>query len=298
MVAPTPVQKNRLGRGLASLIGDNVPVNAKVLPGQGEQRMVPIDRVKPSPHNPRKSFDDTELEELAASIRERGLVQPLIVRPGGQMGAEYEIVAGERRWRAAQKANLHLVPVIVRALTDQEALEIAIIENVQRSDLNAIEEASGYRDLIDRFGYKQEELAEIIGKSRSHLANTLRLLKLPESVQKLVRSGELSAGHARALVGREDAEAMAKEIVKQGLNVRDVEALFQAKKPASPGSARTSVPGIVKDADTRAAEREMCDALGLTVVISPGPNHTGEIIIRYKNLDQFEVVRKKLIAYR
>ncbi len=294
MAAPTPAQKNRLGRGLASLIGDNVPVNARVLPGHGEQRMVPIDRVKPSAYNPRKNFDETELEELAASIRERGLVQPLVVRPLGASGLEYEIVAGERRWRAAQRAAQPLIPGIVRPLSDQEALEIAIIENVQRADLNAIEEASGYRDLIDRFGYKQEELAEIIGKSRSHLANTLRLLKLPESVQKLVRSGELSAGHARALVGRDDAEAVAKEIIKQGLNVRDVEALFQAKRTPSSGGGST-VPPLAKDADMRAVEREMSDALGLTVVVIPGANNTGEILIRYKTLDQFESVRKRFV---
>ncbi|MBC8049716.1 MAG: ParB/RepB/Spo0J family partition protein [Chitinophagales bacterium] len=296
---PSAAQKNRLGRGLASLIGDNVPVNGRILPNQGEQRMVPIDKVKPSAFNPRKTFDATELDELAASIRERGLVQPLVVRPIGPMGAEYEIVAGERRWRAAQKAGMHLIPVIVRALTDQESLEIAIIENVQRADLNAIEEAAGYRELISRFGYKQEELADIIGKSRSHLANTMRLLKLPDSVQKLVRNGDLSAGHARALIGREDAETVAREIVKDGLNVRDVEALFQVKKPsASNGGAGGNSSPITKDADTRAVEREMCDALGLAVAILPGANNTGEIIIRYKTLDQFEAVRGRLIACR
>ncbi len=295
---PSAAQKNRLGRGLASLIGDNVPTNGRVLPNQGEQRMVPIDKVKPSAFNPRKTFDATELDELAASIRERGLVQPIVVRPIGPMGAEYEIVAGERRWRAAQKAGMHLIPVIVRALTDQESLEIAIIENVQRADLNAIEEATGYRELISRFGYKQEELADIIGKSRSHLANTMRLLKLPDSVQKLVRNGELSAGHARALVGREDAEIVAREIVKDGLNVRDVEALFQAKKPAASGGGSSGVGAIAKDADTRAVEREMADALGLTVVILPGANNTGEIIIRYKTLDQFEAVRGRLVSHR
>jgi ParB family chromosome partitioning protein len=295
MNAPNPAQKNRLGRGLASLIGDNAPVAGRVLPNHGEQRMVPIDKVRPSAFNPRKSFDAAELEELATSIRERGLVQPLVVRPLGPMGAEFEIVAGERRWRAAQKAGMHLIPVIVRALSDQESLEIAIIENVQRADLNAIEEASGYRELINRFGYKQEELADIIGKSRSHLANTLRLLKLPDSVQKLVRNGDLSAGHARALVGREDAEAMAKDIVKGGLNVRDVEAMFQAKKVGASGGSGSVTPGIVKDADTRAVEREMSDSLGLAVVLLPGANNAGEIIIRYKTLDQFEAVRARLL---
>jgi ParB family chromosome partitioning protein len=258
--------------------------------------MVPIDRVNPSPFNPRKTFDTKELDELAESIREKGLVQPIVVRPLGPGGNHYEIVAGERRWRAAQRASIHLIPVIVRSLTDQEALELAIIENVQRTDLNVIEEAGGYKELIDRFGYTQEELGQIIGKSRSHLANTLRLLKLPDSVQTMVRNGELSAGHARALVGREDAESIARDVVKKGLNVRDVEALMQEKKPAREGSTRLSTPTLQKDADTRAAERDMADALGLAVEIAPGKGEAGEIIIRYRSLEQFETVRSKLVA--
>jgi ParB family transcriptional regulator, chromosome partitioning protein len=299
---PSPIQKNRLGRGLASLIGDNVPVNGRILPANGETRMVPIDRVRPSPLNPRKNFEETkqakdELEELAASIREKGLIQPIVVRPADATGTHYEIVAGERRWRAAQRASLHLVPVIVRSLSDQEALELAIIENVQRSDLNAIEEAGGYRELVERFGYTQEELGQIIGKSRSHLANTMRLLKLPESVQALVRAGSLSAGHARALIGRDDAETVAKEIVKKGLNVRDVEALVMGRKPngTEAGSPPRDAPPQ-KDADTRAAEREMSDALGLAVVINPGSGEAGEIIVRYKTMDQFETVHRALLA--
>ncbi len=314
MSTPLPAGKSRLGRGLASLIGENPPQqttsgsagtastgthqnSVKPLPSHGEQRMVPIDRISASPFNPRKSFDEAQLEELANSIREKGLVQPILVRPHGPNGSYYEIVAGERRWRAAQRASQHLVPVIVRALTDQEALELAIIENVQRSDLNVIEEAAGYRELIDRFGYTQEELGQIIGKSRSHLANTLRLLKLPDGVLGMVREGELSAGHARALVGRDDAEELAKDIVKRGLNVRDVEALIQDKKGGGkPASARAVTPGLQKDADTRAAEREMADSLGLTVEIAPGKGEAGEIIIRYRSLDQFETVRKKLVG--
>jgi ParB family transcriptional regulator, chromosome partitioning protein len=303
MNAPMPANKNRLGRGLASLIGENIqqPGNpavgsVKPLPSQGEQRMVPIDRVNPSPFNPRKTFNSEELDELAASIREKGLVQPILVRPVGAGGHHYEIVAGERRWRAAQRASLHVIPAIVRALTDQEALELAIIENVQRADLNVIEEAAGYRELIDRFNYTQEELGQIIGKSRSHLANTIRLLKLPPSVQSLVKDGKLSAGHARALVGREDAEQVARDIVEKGLNVREVEALVQDKK-AGPGTlSRAVTPGLQKDADTKAAEREIADALGLTIEIAPGKGEAGEIIIRYRSLEQFETVRKKLIG--
>ncbi len=300
-MGPSPVQKNRLGRGLASLIGDSVPVTPgggpRVLPANGETRMVPIDRVRPSTFNPRKNFEQTErakveLEELAASIREKGLVQPILVRP--LEGNYYEIVAGERRWRASQKASLHVVPVIVRSLTNQEALELAIIENVQRSDLNAIEEAAGYRQLIDNFNYTQDELGQIIGKSRSHLANTMRLLKLPESVQALVRDSLLSAGHARALVGHEDAEALAKEIVDKGLNVRQVEALVMGRKSGVTASASKSP--VQKDPDTRAAEREMSDALGLSVVINPGSGEAGEIVVRYKTMEQFETIHKALLT--
>ncbi len=304
-LGPSPVQKNRLGRGLASLIGENAPVNGvagpRVLPANGESRMVPIDRVKPSTFNPRKNFEMTErakaeLEELAASIREKGLEQPIVVRPTDATGNYYEIVAGERRWRAAQKASLHLVPVIVRSLTDQEALELAIIENVQRSDLNAIEEAAGYRQLVENFNYTQDELGQIIGKSRSHLANTMRLLKLPESVQALVRDGSLSAGHARALVGHDDAEALAKEIVAKGLNVREVEALVMGRKTGA-GPSAPKQPAQ-KDPDTRAAEREMSDALGLSVVINPGNGEAGEIVVRYKTMEQFETIHKALLARR
>src|SRR5919204_2702533 len=219
-----PLQKSRLGRGLASLIGEPVQGQA-ALPPEGEQRLVPTADLKAGRLNPRKDFRDEELAELAESIRSKGLVQPIIVRP---IAGGYEIIAGERRWRAAQRAGLHTVPVIVRDVSDQEVLELAIIENVQRADLNVIEEAAGYRDLIERFGYTQDRLGEVIGKSRSHLANTLRLLKLPESVQMLVQHGQLTAGHARALVGRDDAESLARRIIEDNLNVREVEALVQS----------------------------------------------------------------------
>jgi ParB family chromosome partitioning protein len=277
-------QKTRLGRGLASLIGDR--------PEQGwgadeEQRTVPLASLKPGRFNPRRNFAEGQLEELAASIRERGLVQPLVVRPS--LGDTYEIVAGERRWRAAQLANLHDVPVVVRTLSDQEAIEIAIIENVQREDLNAIEEGEGYRLLMDGHGYTQEDLAKVIGKSRSHLANTLRLLKLPESVRDLVRSGELSAGHARALIGRPDAEALAARIVKDGLSVREAEALTQEHQPAKSKHKKS------KDADTRAAESELHEALGLEVEIKKGKGEKGELRIRYSSLDQLEDVRHRLL---
>ena len=208
-----PMQKSRLGRGLASLIGEPA-VSQPRIPPEGEQRLVPIDMIRASKNNPRKTFKDDDMVELADSIREKGLVQPILVRPDPLAAGAYEIVAGERRWRASQLAGLHNVPVIVRDLADQEVLELAIIENVQRADLNAIEEAMGYQELIERYAYTQERLAEVIGKSRSHLANTLRLLKLPDTVRAMVEDGKLTAGHARALVGRDDAEALAKQIVE------------------------------------------------------------------------------------
>lgn len=293
MVEQAPAgRRNRLGRGLASLIGDNPAERPKVLPAEGEQRLVAIDRIRPGSQNPRKSFPSAELDELASSIREKGLVQPLIVRPH-EDGQTFEIVAGERRWRAAQRAEMHKIPVIVRALSDQEALELAIIENVQRTDLNPIEEASGYQELIARFKYTQEELSQIIGKSRSHLANTLRLLKLPPGVQKMVSEGTLSAGHARALIGRDDAEEVARDIVKRGLTVREVEALSQAAKGLGTEAGAERSPG--KDPDTRAFERELSDALGLAVALKPGPGETGELRIRYRTLDQLEGLRSLLM---
>ena len=278
-------QKKRLGRSLASLIGEDAVGTG---PSPEDQRTVALSSLKASSYNPRRDFADEHLDELASSIRERGLVQPLVVRPIGN--DKYEIVAGERRWRAAQRANLHEVPVIIRTLTDQEAIEIAIIENVQREDLNAIEEGEGYQALMQGHGYTQEDLSKVIGKSRSHLANTLRLLKLPQSVRDLVRNGDLSAGHARALIGRDDAAQIAARIVKEGLTVRQVEALAQEQKSKGKGNAKAS-----KDADTRAAESELHDALGLRVEIKPGRGERGELRIRYANYDQLEDLRERLM---
>jgi ParB family transcriptional regulator, chromosome partitioning protein len=280
-------QRTRLGRGLASLIGDRIDEGA--LGADEDRRTVPLAALKPAPFNPRRSFSEAQLEELAASIRERGLVQPIVVRPSGE---GYEIVAGERRWRAAQLANLHDVPVIVRTLNDQEAVEIAIIENVQREDLNAIEEGEGYRLLIEGHAYTQEDLARIVGKSRSHLANTLRLLKLPEGVQDLVRSGSLSAGHVRPLIGRADAAALAERIVSRGLNVRQVEALTQDRGPTKTKRQKS------KDSDTRAAEAELRETLGLDVEIRKGKGEKGELRIRYTTLEQLEEVRHRLLRRR
>jgi len=281
-------QKKRLGRGLTSLLGDGVEADFTKIE---DQRMLPLSALKASKLNPRRHFDDDHLTELADSIRERGLVQPLIVRPK-EGTDDYEIVAGERRWRAAQKANLHEVPVVIRSLTDQESVELAIIENVQREDLNAIEEAEGYRSLMDGHGYTQEDLARVIGKSRSHLANTLRLLKLPDAVRRYVANGELSAGHARALIGRQDAELLAARVVREGLSVRQTEALVQNSGEAKKSSGKASVS---KDADTRAAEEELKEVLGLKVELRPGKGEKGELRIRYSTLEQLEDVRERLI---
>ena len=283
--------KSRLGRGLASLIGEPVQ-NGTRLPPEGEQRMVPIGQVKSSALNPRKDFREEELAELAESIRTKGLVQPIIVRPDPASAGDFEIVAGERRWRAAQRAGIHTVPVIVRELTDKEVLELAIIENVQRQDLNAIEEAAGYRELVERFAYNQEQLSEIIGKSRSHVANTLRLLKLPVGVQALVQQGSLSAGHARALIGREDAETLARRIVENGLNVREVEAIVQGREEPTPSGGSRKPRD--KDADTKAFEKELADLLGLKVEIKRGSGESGHLIIKFGNFDQLDYIRQRI----
>ncbi len=308
-----PLQKSRLGRGLASLIGE--PAN-KVqsidgsVPGEsaqseagsakavmdevhGEHRMVPLDLLQGSSLNPRKDFREEELAELADSIRSKGLVQPILVRPDPMAADRFEIVAGERRWRAAQMAGVHDLPVIVRNLNDQEVLEFAIIENVQRSDLNSIEEAFGYRELVERFNYSQEKVSEIIGKSRSHVANTLRLLRLPDSVQALVQMGRLTAGHARALIGRTDAETLAERIIANDLNVREVEALVQSGGGLG-GKTGGSRPVREKDADTKAFEKELTDALGLKVEIKRGSGESGNLIIKFGNFDQLDYIRSML----
>jgi ParB family chromosome partitioning protein len=288
-----PMQKSRLGRGLASLIGEPMQSGRPQLPPEGEQRMVSTADVRPSKLNPRKEFRDEDLSELTESIRSKGLVQPIIVRPAD--GGGYEIVAGERRWRAAQKAGLHVVPVIARDLDDREVLELAIIENVQRADLNAIEEAAGYRELIERFDYSQEQLSEIIGKSRSHVANTLRLLKLPDGVQTMVQNGSLTAGHARALINREDAETLAQRIVDQNLNVREVEALVQGGTVgvAPPGGAVSRTPRE-KDPDTKSFEKELSNLLDLKVEIKRGSGESGNLIIKFGNFDQLDYIRQRL----
>jgi ParB family chromosome partitioning protein len=287
-----PLPKSRLGRGLASLIGEPAATGGR-LPAEGEQRLVAIEQIRAGRLNPRKEFREGELAELAESIRQKGLVQPILVRPDPETGG-YEIVAGERRWRASQKAGLHTLPVIVRELSDQEVLELAIIENVQRADLNPIEEATGYHELVERFGYTQERLAEVIGKSRSHLTNTVRLLRLPDSVQAMLREGKLTAGHARTLVGREDAERLAETIVLGGLSVREAEQLVQAGGAEAGGGAARRTRD--KDPDTRAFEKELSDTLGLKVEIKRGAGESGLLTIKFANFDQLDYIRTRLGA--
>ncbi|HEV2562036.1 MAG TPA: ParB/RepB/Spo0J family partition protein [Rhizomicrobium sp.] len=275
-----------LGRGLSALIGDEAAPTRGEIQGKGS-RIVPIAFLRPNRFQPRKTFGAEELQDLANSIREKGVLQPILVRPIAGEINQFEIVAGERRWRAAQMAKLHDVPVIVREMSDSESLELAIIENVQRADLNAIEEAAAYQELIERFGYTQERLAQEVGKSRSHVANTLRLLKLSDGVKAMIRNGQLTAGHARTLIGADDPEARAKEIVSGSLNVRQAE---QHSKPKT-GKAHTEV---AKDADTKALESSLTNVLGLKVQIMHKGDTGGELRIAYKTLEQLDDLIRRL----
>jgi ParB family chromosome partitioning protein len=286
---------SRLGRGLAALIGD-VDTEKQAVERARGQRRVPIEMLSPNPRNPRKTFAEEELGDLARSIREKGIVQPILARPLGEGGDRFEIIAGERRWRAAQQAGLHEVPVIVHRVDDREALEIAIIENVQRADLNPLEEAEGYSHLIAEFGYTQQALADVIGKSRSHVANTLRLLKLPDSVRAHIQDGRLSAGHARTLVTHEDPELAARAIIKAGMNVREAEALSRRPAAESQQARPGRPPAPEKDADTRALEARIGEVLGLDVEIRHRADGKGEIRLRYASLEQLDYVVARLTA--
>ncbi|MGQ4274304.1 ParB/RepB/Spo0J family partition protein [Terrihabitans sp. B22-R8] len=287
-MADEPIRP-RLGRGLAALLGDVGDDETTARPRAGQKR-VPVEFLRPNARNPRKNFTEDELEDLVNSVREKGIVQPILVRSVSNEPGSYEIIAGERRWRAAQRAGLHDVPVVVLEVSDREALELAIIENVQRADLNAVEEAAGYEALIASYNYSQSDLAKIIGKSRSHIANTMRLLKLPQDIQHAVREGELSAGHARALLSLDDPSAIARKVIEQGLSVRDVESLVQS---AAPSERRTARARAAKDGDTVALERELTDLLGLTVSIDH-KSGSGRLSIRYENLDQLDGICRRL----
>jgi ParB family chromosome partitioning protein len=282
--------RSRLGRGLAALMGDVGAETATTPERARNQRRVPIEYLRPNPRNPRRNYSDAELDELTASIKERGIIQPVVVRSVRGAKDAYEIIAGERRWRAAQRAALHEVPIVSFEASDSEALELAIIENVQRADLNPLEEAGGYQALANEYGHSHEDIARIVGKSRSHVTNTLRLLKLPEPVKAYINAGKITAGAARMLIGAPDPEEMAREIVDRGLNVRQVEAL--AKDRAS-SAGKANKKRAVKNADTIALERRISDALGLAVTI----DHRGEagvLRIHYHSLDQLDDVLRRL----
>ncbi len=283
----------RLGRGLAALIGDMATVEGARVTESGGVKKLPVEFIIANRSNPRRTFNSEQLEELTNSIREKGVMQPLLVRPSDDPNI-FEIIAGERRWRAAQKAGLHDVPVIVRDVGDKEALELAIIENVQRADLNPLEEAMGYGQLIEQFDYTQQDLAQVIGKSRSHVANTLRLLRLPEDVREMVSSGTLTAGHARTLITAEDPATLARQIVSGGLSVREAEALSQQRDIA--GKKKPSESQADRDADTVALERRLSDALGLSVSLAHS-ERGGKLEIRYKTLEQLDGICLKLTGY-
>lgn len=288
------LSKRRLGRGLAALIGDidlgiTNPTVTPTVPVSSE-RHVPIEFISRNPRNPRRSFTDSELDDLAQSIREHGIVQPVVVRPSPDHPNRFELIAGERRWRAAQRANLSQLPVIIRDVDDRTALELAIIENVQRADLNAIEEAMGYQLLIDDHDYTQADLAHVIGKSRSHVANTLRLLKLPPKVQQFLNNGELSAGHARCLITVEDPETLAEQIIRDGLSVRQAEILANADNNPSKAKKRTPAE---KDADTKSLEKLLADVIGMKVAIKHGKKG-GDLKIRYSSLEQLDDICRRL----
>ncbi len=285
----TQVQKRRLGRGLAALIGDDTSEEAVVQDARS-LRHVPVELLHPNPNNPRKHFAEEDLESLAKSLKDKGLLQPLVVRP--RADGSFEIVAGERRWRASQMAGIHELPVLIRELDDRETLEIALIENIQRSDLNALEEARAYRQLMDQYNYTQQQLADSIGKSRSHIANTMRLLSLPEAIQHQIENGKLTAGHARSLVATEYPAEMADQIIKLGLTVREAEELARKNSVAPETKSHSSE----KDADTRALEKTLTETLGLSTSIKHKGNGGGSVLISYKSLDQLDEVIRKLTA--
>jgi ParB family chromosome partitioning protein len=283
--------RSRLGRGLAALMGD-VGEETRIVERARNQRRVPIEFLKPNPRNPRHGFSDAELDELAASIKERGIIQPIVVRPVRGTADAFEIIAGERRWRAAQRAELHDVPIVSIDATDGESLELAIIENVQRSDLNPLEEAMGYQSLADEFDHSTEEIAKIVGKSRSHVANTMRLLKLSDTVKAFINSGKLTAGHARTLIGQPNADVLAEEIVNRGLNVRQVEAMAR-RSGKEQANALKPKRRTGKDPDTAALEKRLSDVLGLQVSVDHRAGW-GILQIHYRNLDQLEDVLRRL----
>jgi ParB family chromosome partitioning protein len=291
-MADDAARSSRLGRGLAALMGDvGTETNASERGNARAQRRVPIEYIRANPRNPRRTFSDDELVDLTNSIRERGIIQPIVVRPVRGANDAFEIIAGERRWRAAQRAGLHDVPIVLLDVNDAEALELAIIENVQRSDLNPIEEAMGYEALGEEFGHGHDDIARVVGKSRSHVTNMLRLLKLSDPVKAYIRSGKLSAGHARALIGQPNALELAEDIVSRGLNVRQVEEMARKDGAAQARAKKAPKPG--KTADIVSLEKRLSDALGLQVSIEHRGD-AGALTIRYTEVEQLDEVLRRL----
>lgn len=300
-----PDEKRRnLGRGLSALLGNSgAAVAASVIEGAApvsavagkNLRTLPVGQMKPGKYQPRRQFDEDAIADLVESVREKGILQPILVRPHD--GA-YEIIAGERRWRAAQRAQLHEVPVIIREMTDREALEVALVENLQRQDLSPLEEAEGFKRLIDEFSHTQEELAKALGKSRSHVANMMRLLALPDPIKGMVEDGKLSAGHARALLTAADPLALAREVVDKNLNVRQTERMVAEQGKAKDGGSKAGRPQVhAKDADTAALERDLTDLLGVRVTIRP-LGKGGELTVHYGSLEQLDDVLSRLTSDR
>lgn len=293
MNAETP-KRTPLGRGLNALFGDEPAQPAQPENTSRASPRVPIHLIAPSPLQPRRHFDQTALDELAASVREKDILQPILVRPAREPG-HYEIVAGERRWRAAQQAQLHDVPIIVKEMSDAEALEYALIENLQRADLTPIEEARGYQRMVDEFGHTQEKVSEVVGKSRVHVANTLRLLALPDDVQRRIEAGELTAGQARPLIGLRNAGPLAEQVIKRGLSARQVEQLARSQGETKKRKLSPPPPPGGKDADTRALEQTLERATGYTVDIS-FDGEAGIVAIKYNNLEQLDDIVRRLTS--
>ena len=299
-----PMKQRGLGRGLSALMADVTEDQAPSSADSGARPdlLVPIEKVSANPDQPRRSFDKEQLADLSASIAEKGIIQPLIVRPMPGRAGEYEIVAGERRWRAAQMAKLHEIPVLVREFTDIEVLEVAIIENIQRADLNPVEEVAGYNQLMEKFGHTQDKLSQALGKSRSYIANSVRLLQLPAEVQTYLRDGKLSAGHARALITADNPAALAREVIKKNLSVRETEKLVKESADnifADGGKTQKKALKPTKDADTKALEGDLSANLGMKVSVDHKPGQeSGQITIRYSSLDDLDDLCRLLSASR
>lgn len=293
MMAADETRRRGLGRGLSALLGEDTAAEQQAESQGGPRiaRMIPVEMLRPSPFQPRHHFDDEAFSSLVASVKEKGVLQPLLVRKDPKDSARYEIVAGERRWRAAQQARLHEVPAVVKELSDRDTLEVALVENLQREDLTPLEEAEAYRRLMEEFGHTQEVLAQTVGKSRSHVANMMRLLALPDTVRRMLDEGQISAGHARSLVSVDDPEALALEIVRRGLNVRQAEDLTRKGKPKGEAKPGAMAP---KDPNITALENELGDVTGLKVIVKTKADGAGRLIIQYDSPDQLDDVIRKL----